>query len=325
MKSKKENSNPQSGSQSGSQSDPRTGRVLIIAGSDSSGGAGVQADIKTCAAFGTYSMSAITAVTAQNTQGVQAVEFMTADLVRAQIRSALDDIGADIIKIGMLGNAEIIRAVSEEIKDTDAFIILDPVMIATSGDRLMEGEAEQALKEVLIPVCDLITPNVPEASALTGIDISNMEDMTQAGAALLDMGLYGVLMKGGHLQGKAVIDILVTHEGANLMSGPRIHSRHTHGTGCTLASAVAATMALGAPLDEAVMSAREFVFEAIRTAPGLGQTSPKSHGPLNHGLLMIGEDGHHKEGGEDDLGAEAGPHAPEKGNPFAVLKDLKPS
>jgi hydroxymethylpyrimidine/phosphomethylpyrimidine kinase len=285
--------------------DPKnSGRVLIIAGSDSSGGAGIQADIKACAAFGAYSMTAITAVTAQNTMGVQQVEFLSPELVRAQIRSVLSDIGADVVKIGMLGTKEIIDVVAEEIEPLDAFIILDPVAVATSGDALLQEDAIAALKDKLLPLADLVTPNVPEAELLTGMKIEDVDDLTKAGDALLSRNVYAALMKGGHLKGKSVVDVLVSEEGANIMSGPRLHTRHTHGTGCTLASAIAANMALGADLDEAVMTAREFVFEAIRTAPKLGE----GNGPLNHGLA-IGEDA------EDE--------APDPSNPFAALKGLK--
>ena len=280
-----------------------TPRVLIIAGSDSSGGAGIQADIKTCAAFGSYSATAITAVTAQNSVGVQQVELMPAELVRAQIKSVLSDIGADVIKIGMLGSADIIEVVAKEIEEVDAFIILDPVMVATSGDTLLEETAIETLKTKLLPLADLITPNVPEAAMLTGLKVDDVDDLTKAGDAFLQMNVYAALMKGGHLEGKSVVDVLVTEEGANIMSGPRIHSRHTHGTGCTLASGVAACMALGAPLEEAVMSAREFVFQAIKTAPGLGE----GNGPLNHGLAS----------GDTEEEPE-----PTGNNPFAALKDL---
>jgi hydroxymethylpyrimidine/phosphomethylpyrimidine kinase len=279
----------------------KTPRVLIIAGSDSGGGAGVQADIKTCAAFGVYSASVITAVTAQNTLGVQQVEIMPPELVRAQIRSVLSDIGADVIKIGMLGNEAIINCVAEEIEEADAFVILDPVMVATSGDKLLEDKAVKALKNILIPLSDLVTPNVPEAELITGLTIKDIDDLSGAGDAIIKMGAYAALMKGGHLKGKSVVDVLVSEEGANIMSGPRLNSRHTHGTGCTLASAVAANMALDIPLDEAVQIAREFVFQAIKSAPGLGG----GNGPLNHGLA-IGE-------------AEETP----ANNPFAALKDLQ--
>ena len=282
---------------------PPTPRVLIIAGSDSSGGAGIQADIKTCAAFGAYSTTAITTVTAQNTLGVQQVELMPAELVRGQIKSVLSDIGADVIKIGMLGSADIIDVVAEEIEEADAFIILDPVMVATSGDALLETKAIETLKTKLLPLADLVTPNVPEAELLTGLKIDDVDDLTKAGDALLGMNVYAALMKGGHLEGKSVVDVLVSEEGANIMSGPRIHSRHTHGTGCTLASSVAACMALGAPLEEAVMSAREFVFQAIKAAPGLGE----GNGPLNHGLAS----------GDTEEEPE-----PTGNNPFAALKGL---
>jgi len=282
------------------------GRVLIIAGSDSSGGAGIQADIKTCAAFGAYSATAITAVTAQNTLGVQEVEFMPPELVRAQIRSVMEDIGADVIKIGMLGTQEIIETVAEEIADTEAFVVLDPVMVATSGDTLVEPAAIEALKTKLIPLVDVLTPNVPEAELLSGETINAPEDLSSVGQKILDMGLYAVLMKGGHLKGKTLVDVLISDEGANMMTGPRLQSRHTHGTGCTLASAVAANMALDVPLDEAVLLAREFVFEAIKTAPKLGA----GHGPLNHGLSNT------------QKSADVTPDS--KGNSFAALKDLKP-
>ena len=280
------------------------GRVLVIAGSDSGGGAGLQADIKTCSAFGAYAMTAVTAVTAQNTLGVQAVEFMKPALVKAQIDSCLSDIGADVVKIGMLGTKAIIEVVAEAVDDLDAFVILDPVAVATSGDALLEPEAEAALRETLLPLADLITPNVPEAELLTGLKITDVDDLTKAGDALLERGVYAALMKGGHLDSKSVVDVLVSEQGASIMSGPRLRTRHTHGTGCTLASAVAANMALGMDLDEAVMRAREFVFEAIRTAPGFGST--KGHGPLNHGLAL-GD-------AEDDM--------PPSNNPFAALKGL---
>jgi len=282
------------------------GRVLIIAGSDSSGGAGIQADIKTCAAFGAYSMTAITAITVQNTLGVDRVEFLDADLVRAQIKACVSDIGVDVVKIGMLGTKEIIEAVAEEIEGLDAFIVLDPVAVATSGDTLLQDDAMEALKTKLLPLADLVTPNVPEGEWLSGIKIEDVDDLTKAGDALLEKGVYAALMKGGHLSTKSVVDVLVSEEGANVMSGPRLYTRHTHGTGCTLASAVAANMALGMSLDAAVMVAREFVFEAIRTAPGFGSTD--GHGPLNHGLAR-------EESEEEDK--------TKSDNPFAALKSLK--
>lgn len=280
-------------------------RVLIIAGSDSSGGAGIQADIKTCAAFGVYSATAITAITAQNTTGVQRVEPMAPDLVADQMRSVLSDIGADVIKIGMLANAEIIKAVAEFIASDadDVTVVLDPVLVSTSGDVLLDPSAIDVLKELLLPLADVITPNSHEAALLTGLKVEDADDLIAAGDALREMGAYAALMKGGHLKGKSITDILVAEQGNQMMNAPRIYSRHTHGTGCTLASAVAALLAQGAPLEIAVMEAREFVFEAIRTAPKLGA----GNGPLNHGLSI---------GGETATQSD-------KPNPFAVLKDLQ--
>lgn len=280
-------------------------RVLIIAGSDSGGGAGIQADIKTCAAFGVYSATAITAVTAQNTIGVQRVEALAPDLVADQMRSVLSDIGADVIKIGMLANAKIIEAVADVIsKDAEEItVVLDPVLAATSGDALLDANAIEVLKELLLPLADVITPNTHEAALLTGLKIEDADGMIAAGDALREMGAYAALMKGGHLEGKSVTDILVAEEGNQIMNAPRIYSRHTHGTGCTLASAVAALLAQGAPLEIAVMEAREYVVEAIRSAPKLGA----GNGPLNHGLKIDGE-----EAVQSD-----------KPNPFAVLKDLQ--
>jgi len=285
-------------------SEHKTGRVLIIAGSDSGGGAGIQADIKSCAAFGAYSATAITAITAQNTQGVQQVEILSPGLVRAQIQSVMGDIGADVIKIGMLGNQKIMEAVAEEIKDTDALVVLDPVMVATSGDPLMDEAAIAYLKTELVPLCDVITPNVPEAAILTGIEIDDVDDLSTAGQKLIEMGAYAALMKGGHLKGNMVVDVLISEDENAVMTAPRIRSKHTHGTGCTLASSLAACMALGAPLEEAVNAAREFVFEGIRTAPKLGS----GNGPLNHGLAL----------------GEADEDEPNPDNPFTVLKGMKP-
>lgn len=291
-------------------SETQTGRVLIIAGSDSSGGAGIQADIKACAAFGAYSMTAITAITAQNTMGVQQVELLSPDLVRAQIAACVEDIGVDVIKLGMLGSEAIIRTVYEAIEPLDVTVVLDPVMVATSGDRLLEEGAISLMKELLVPIADLVTPNVPEAEILTGLSIADTDDLSRAGEAILEMGAYAALMKGGHLEMKSIVDVLLSEEGANVMTGPRLYSRHTHGTGCTLASAAAAALALGANLDEAVASARDYVFEAIRTAPKLGQ----GNGPLNHGLaLPDGAVSPDSEGGDD----------PDPSNPFAALKAMK--
>jgi len=285
-------------------SNKEVGRVLIVAGSDSGGGAGIQADIKTCAAFGVFSATAITAITAQNTLGVQRVEALAPDMVAVQMHSVLSDIGADVIKIGMLANKEIIEAVAEVIASDaeETTVVLDPVLVSTSGDVLLESEAIEALKDKLLPLADVVTPNTIEAQTLTGIKVEDNEGMIKAGEALREMGAYAALMKGGHLSGNTIIDVLIADEGHQMMTAPRINSRHTHGTGCTLASAIAALMAQGAPLEAAVMEAREYVFEAIRSAPGIGQ----GNGPLNHGLTLEGET----------------PEETDKPNPFAVLKDL---
>ncbi len=285
-----------------------TPRVLIVAGSDSGGGAGIQADIKTCAAFGVYSTTAITAITAQNTVGVQRIEALAPDLVVAQIQSVLSDIGTDVIKIGMLANQGIIAACAQALDAelSTPTIVLDPVLVATSGDKLLEDDAVATLREHLIPMADVITPNTYEAQILTGMAVETTDDMIKAGHALIEMGAGTALMKGGHLdqgQGASVTDILVSEQGNQVMNAPRINSRHTHGTGCTLASALASELALGMPLEEAVIEAREYVFEAIRHAPKLGS----GRGPLNHGLVSPDGEAAHA----DD------------GNPFAVLKDLK--
>jgi hydroxymethylpyrimidine/phosphomethylpyrimidine kinase len=282
------------------------GRVLIIAGSDSSGGAGIQADIKACAAFGAYSMTAITAITAQNTMGVQRVELVEPDMIRAQIQACIDDIGVDVIKLGMLGSEAIIQTVYEMIEPLDATVVLDPVMVATSGDRLLEESAVKSLKNLLVPIADLVTPNVPEAEILTGLSVTDTDDLSAAGENLLKQGVYAALMKGAHLKTKSIVDVLVSEDGVNVMTGPRLHTRHTHGTGCTLASATAAALALGANLDEAVSSARDYVFEAIRTAPKLGA----GQGPLNHGLSV-------SPGSADEDDRD-----PDPSNPFAALKSL---
>ena len=280
------------------------GRVLIIAGSDPSGGAGIQADLKTCAAFGAYGMTAITALTVQNTQGVRRVELMSPDLVREQALACLEDIGADVIKIGMLGNRAVMEAVADVLESAgaDALSVLDPVMVATSGDRLMEPDAEGYLRDTLLPLADIVTPNAPEAAMLTGMEVEDSDALREAGDKLLEMGAGAAVLKGGHLKGSMIIDILMTPDGVATMTAPRIQSRHTHGTGCTLASAIAANMSLGSDIGEAVSTAREFVFEAIRTAPKLGQ----GNGPLNHGLAL-----HSQQEAEDSA------------NPFAALKALK--
>ena len=256
------------------------GRVLIIAGSDSGGGAGIQADIKTVTSLGGFAMTAVTAITVQNTLGVTGIHPIPLDMVTAQARAVLDDIGADTIKTGMLGTVEMVETVCK-LLDADSNIpaISDPVMIAKGGHPLLEAKGIAALKDLLVLRAALLTPNAPEAAALTGLKVETLDDQRRAGEALLRLGAKAVLMKGGHLDGDTVSDLLVTSEGETLFQGPRIHSRHTHGTGCTLASACATGLAQGLTLTESVSRARDYVVEAMRTAPGFGQ----GHGPLNHG------------------------------------------
>lgn len=258
------------------------GRVLIIAGSDSGGGAGIQADIKTVTALGGYAATAITALTVQDTLGVHDVFPVPVDIIRAQMKAVLDDIGADAFKTGMLATAEVIEAVAQEIDayEGPAAFVADPVMVAKGGGRLLEPSAIDAVKRLLLPITDLLTPNMPEAAALTGFAVETLEDQKRAGEALLNLGAGAVLVKGGHGTGESVHDVLVTEETIQVMSSPRIHTKHTHGTGCTLASAIAAGMAQGLNLTEAVVQARDYVHEAIARAPGFG----RGHGPLNHGF-----------------------------------------
>jgi len=261
------------------------GCVLIIAGSDSSGGAGLQADIKTITALGGYAATAVTAVTVQNTEGVAGVYPVADDVVVAQMEAVLSDIGADAIKVGMLATADLIEAVTGVLADPAIRpipLIVDPVMVATSGDRLIDEAAVEVLRAMLLPRASLITPNAPEAAALAGRGIENLDDQRAAADRILDMGAGAVLVKGGHLEGSEIIDLLATHHGVRLFTRPRIQTRHTHGTGCTLASAVAAFMAQDQSLDRAVEQAGDYLYEAIRRAPGLGQ----GHGPVRHGWTV---------------------------------------
>lgn len=260
------------------------GRVLVIAGSDSGGGAGIQADIKAIMALGGYAMTALTALTAQNTQGVSAVLPVPPAFLTAQIDAVLSDIGADAIKTGMLPDTPSIKAVAAMLVDAgrDLPFVMDPVMVATSGDRLQSAEALAALKSLLLPRATLITPNIPEAELLLGRRIADEVEQRTAAIDLLATGAGAVLVKGGHLQGEMVTDLLATAEGLTAFTGARIDSTSTHGTGCTLASAIAAGLAQGMALDDAIRRARAYVVEAIRAAPGLG----RGHGPLGHGVTI---------------------------------------
>ena len=254
-------------------------RALTIAGSDSGGGAGIQADLKTFAAHGVFGTTAITAVTAQNTLGVICWEAMAADVVTAQIEAVIGDIGTDAVKIGMLANAAIVEAVAAAVRALDLpQVVVDPVMIAKGGDRLLDADAVATLISELLPQAHVVTPNVPEAEALAGMAIRSVADMRAAGERILRMGPRVVLIKGGHLEGDESIDVACTAAGPFETRRPRIQTRHTHGTGCTLSSAIAANLARGLPDREAIEAAREYLDGAIRHAPGLG----KGHGPLNH-------------------------------------------
>jgi len=253
--------------------------ALTIAGSDSGGGAGIQADLKTFAAHRVYGTSAITAVTAQNTLGVSAWQALPSDLVSAQIEAVVGDIGADAVKIGMLANAAIVEAVAAAIHDIDPpHVVLDPVMIAKGGDRLLEEDAVHALRAELLNRVHLVTPNIPEAEVLAEIPIRSLDDMRKAGRRILTLGPRVVLVKGGHLDGPESIDIVCTRDDEFELKGPRIQSRNTHGTGCTLSSAIAANLAQGLSDREALTRAREYLEGALRNAPAIG----KGHGPLGH-------------------------------------------
>jgi hydroxymethylpyrimidine/phosphomethylpyrimidine kinase len=259
------------------------GRVLIIAGSDSGGGAGIQGDTKTVTCLGGYATNAITALTAQNTLGVQAIQSVPVRFIRKQIESVMDDIGTDSIKSGMLHNTSVIGAVASSIKRYPSIpYVLDPVMFAKGGAALLEPSALGALKVKLMPLATIVTPNVPEAEYLSGIQIHSLDDMIAAARSIMAIGTRAVLLKGGHLPGDEVQDVLVVDGMYELLKTPRIHSSHTHGTGCTLASAIATGLAQGMALATAVKRAHAYVQEAIKHAPGFGA----GHGPLGHGFTV---------------------------------------
>ncbi|RRN62344.1 bifunctional hydroxymethylpyrimidine kinase/phosphomethylpyrimidine kinase [Caulobacter sp. 602-1] len=259
------------------------GRVLVIAGSDSGGGAGIQADIKTVTALGGYAATAITAVTVQNTLGVTGVHPIPLEVIAAQARAVLDDIGADAIKTGMLGDVGVVETVAAAIDHAGQIpVVVDPVMIAKGGAPLLAEAAIGAMKSLMIPRAALLTPNAPEAAALTGLSVETTDDLRRAGEALLTLGAKAVLMKGGHVPGERVVDVLMTAEGETTFEGERIETRHTHGTGCTLASACATGLAQGLSLNEAVARAWNYVHEAMLRAPGFGA----GHGPLDHGWTL---------------------------------------
>ena len=259
-------------------------RVLTIAGSDSGGGAGIQADLKTFASLGCYGMTAITALTAQNTLGVQAIQSVPAAFLKAQLQSVLDDIGVDAVKIGMLHSPEVVEVVAWAIDHYQLNrVVLDPVMVATSGDKLIADETVAVLVRELFPRVQLITPNLDEAALLLGRPVPNEAALSQACADLQAMGAASVLLKGGHLQGEDVVDVLLLADASSrTLRSKRISSQNVHGTGCTLSSAIASHWALGLDLTEAVVQARSYILAAIQA--GASVATGQGHGPLNHGF-----------------------------------------
>jgi hydroxymethylpyrimidine/phosphomethylpyrimidine kinase len=265
----------------------RYARVLSIAGSDSSGGAGIQADLKTFSALGCYGMTAITALTAQNTLGVSGIHGVTPAFLKAQIQAVIDDIGVDAVKLGMLHAPEVVEVVAWAIDHYRlSKVVLDPVMVATSGDRLIAEETVQVLVRELFPRATVVTPNLDEAALLIGHAIDGVDALDDAASELLALGAHAVLLKGGHLPGDDVVDLLAEADGERLrLSSERIASRNLHGTGCTLSSAIAAHLALGYQLADAVERARGYVVAAM--AAGADVKIGAGHGPLNHGFAPV--------------------------------------
>lgn len=257
------------------------GRVLIIAGSDSGGGAGIQADIKTVTALGGYAMTAVTAITVQNTLGVFGVHEIPPAIVADQVRVVMEDLGADAIKTGMLGSVEIVEAVAQALDAHAAGVpaVVDPVMIAKGGAALLQERAIGVVRALMLPRAAIVTPNAPEAAELTGIAVEDLEGQKRVADALLELGARAALVKGGHVPGAWINDVLATPHGMKVFTSQRIETNATHGTGCTLASAIAAGIAQGMDVFAAVEWARVYLLRAIAAAPGLG----KGHGPLGHG------------------------------------------
>jgi hydroxymethylpyrimidine/phosphomethylpyrimidine kinase len=256
----------------------RVRTALTIAGSDSGGGAGIQADLKTFSALGVFGMSALTAITAQNTLGVTAVFELPPEIVGAQIDAVVSDIGVDAAKTGMIANAEIIRVVAAKVREHGiSTFVVDPVMVATSGDRLLAEEAVEALRIELLPLATVATPNLPEAGVLVGRDVTSLEEMREAARAIVGLGARSALVKGGHLAGDAV-DVFYDGERFLELTARRIPTTSTHGTGCTLASAIASLLAKGLPLEQAIRDAKAYVTTAIERAYPIG----RGHGPVHH-------------------------------------------
>ena len=268
----------------------RYARVLSIAGSDSGGGAGIQADLKTFSALGCYGMTAITAITAQNTCGVTGIHGIPPEMLKAQIDAVVQDIGVDAVKIGMLHSPDVVRVVADAIRTYQLpHVVLDPVMVATSGDRLIAQETVAVLVQELFPLAEVVTPNLDEAGWLLGRRIEGVEALELAAQDLLRLGACAALLKGGHLPGDWVVDVLAVQGGAqgHRLQSQRIATHNGHGTGCTLSSAIAAHLALGLPLEQAVEQARAYILGAI--AAGANVTTGRGHGPLNHGYAPVAQ------------------------------------
>lgn len=260
-------------------------RVMIVAGSDSGGAAGIQADIKAVTALGGFAMTAVTAITAQNTLGVQGVWPMSPEAVESQIRSVMSDIGTDVVKTGLLVNSAMIERIAEVLSETAEAIprVIDPVMVATSGDRLLDPGAVDVYRSVLFQGAALVTPNAIEAEILTGKAVEDLDGQRRAAEALLEQGAKGALVKGGHVGGNTLHDVLQTEHGEWIFESERIETSSTHGTGCTTASASATGLGQGLAIDKAVERARDYVYGAIANAPGFGE----GHGPLNHAWQIL--------------------------------------
>lgn len=268
-------------------STPRLPVALTIAGSDSGGGAGIQADLKTFHAFGVFGTSALTAVTVQNTRGVTGVHAIPVETVRAQVAAVAEDLPVAACKTGMLATPELVRAVADSIREHRLpHYVLDPVMVATSGDRLLDASAERTIAEALVPLAALVTPNLDETALLVGFEVRDPAAMRRAAAALVEMGAGAALVKGGHLEGSELVDVLFDGSEWHEWRRPKLDTTSTHGTGCTLSAGVAAGLARGRPLRRAVEDALDYVQRALRAAPGLGS----GHGPLNHMVHGPGPD-----------------------------------
>lgn len=269
---------------------------MTVAGSDSGGGAGIQADLKTFSALGVFGTSVITALTAQNTLEVRGVMEVSPEFVRLQMETVLDDLGADALKTGMLASAPIIRTVAQVIRERKLQnLVVDPVMVTTTGHRLLHPEAEAVLKEELLPLATVVTPNLSEAEVLTGQRVPSLEAMYEAARVIHRLGCRYVLMKGGHLEGPEAVDLLFDGRDFQVFSAPRIATRNTHGTGCTYSAAIAAGLALGMTVPEAVNRAKAYLTRAIQRAPNLGRGS----GPVHHMHVLDPDEPEHRDSGAD--------------------------